>query len=129
VRRTAVSYIGAGGGYSSWTPRVVGQTSRSVGVTVTAATPGSAQADAASRPSGTIIVASLWQVYEKSSEMDIRRQALSSLANVRDNAGVDKLIDVARNEKNTELRRSAITYLSRSKDPRAIELLQEIINK
>jgi HEAT repeat protein len=129
VRRTAVSYIGVGGGYSSWTPRVVGQTSRSAGVTVLAATPGSAQADASSRPSGAVIAAALTQIYEKSGDMDIRRQALSSLANVRDNAGVDKLIDVARNEKNTELRRAAITYLSRSKDPRAIELLQEIINK
>ncbi|WP_298264950.1 HEAT repeat domain-containing protein [Gemmatimonas sp.] len=129
VRRTAVAYLGTGGGYSSWTPRVVGQTARRAGGTVLTATPGSAQADAVSRPAGSVIVSSLVQVYDTSREMEIRRQVLALLASVRDNAGTDKLISVARTEKNPELRRAAITYLTRSKDPRALELLQEIINK
>ena len=129
IRRTAVSYLADGGGYSSWTPRVVGQHAGSAGVTVLAPAPGSAQADAVSRPTGAVIVASLWQVYEKAGDMEIRRQALASLASVRDNAGIDKLIEVARNEKQPELRRAAVSALSRSKDPRALELLQEIINK
>lgn len=77
----------------------------------------------------TAIVRALWQVYEKTEELELRRQVLSSLSRVGDNAGTDKLIEVARTEKNPELRRVAISALSRSKDPRAIELLQEIINK
>lgn len=129
VRRTAVAYLGTGGGYSSWTPRVAAQTPRSGAVAVVAPASGTVRSDAVGRPSAGVIATALWQVYEKAGELDIRRQALISLANMRDNAGTDRLIDVARNEKNTELRRAAISYLSRSKDPRALELLQEIINK
>lgn len=129
IRRVAVSYLAVGGGSSSWTPRVVGQRAGNAGVTVLAPTSGSAQADAASRPTGAVIAASLWQVYEKAGDLEIRQQAISSLASLRDNAGIEKLIDVARNEKQPELRRFAINALSRSKDPRALELLQEIINK
>ncbi|GAB1344214.1 HEAT repeat domain-containing protein [Gemmatimonas sp.] len=103
------------------------------GLSVVVRTPGgrdSTPNSSASRSAEFASIAkALWQVWEKTDELEIRRQVLSSLARVGDNAGIDKLIDVARNEKNTELRRSAITYLSRSKDPRAIELLQEIINK
>jgi HEAT repeat protein len=116
VRRSAVLYLERLGGLS-----VVVRTSG--GRDSTPSTAASRSAEFA------LIAKSLWQVWEKTDELEIRRQVLSSLARVGDNAGIDKLIDVARNEKNTELRRSAISYLSRSKDPRAIELLQEIINK
>jgi HEAT repeat protein len=128
VRRVAVSYLASGGGYTNWTPRAVGQTSVSTTVSVRTSS-SSAQSDASARPSGPAIAASLMQVYEKAGDLDIRRQALSSLASLRDNAGIEQLITVARTEKNVELRRYAISVLSRSKDPRALELLQEIINK
>ena len=129
VRRSAVAYLGTGGGYSNWTPRAVAPTSRAGGMTVAAPSRGSSQSDAVSRPSGIVVAGALWQVYQKAGELEIRRQALVSLANMRDNAGTERLLDVARTEKNPELRRSAISFLSRSKDPRALELLQEIINK
>lgn len=48
---------------------------------------------------------------------------------MRENAGVEKMIDVARNEKNLQLRRDAVSMLSRMKDPRAMALLQEIIDR
>ncbi len=70
----------------------------------------------------------LMNVYDKVGDMDLKRQALSSLANVGD-AGVDRLLDIAKNEKNSELRRSAVSYLTRVKDPRALQLLQDIVNK
>jgi HEAT repeat protein len=75
------------------------------------------------------VATALSQVYDRVEEIELRQQALSSLVSLRDNAGIDKLLDVARNEKNAELRRTAVSYLSRTKDPRAIALLQEIINK
>ena len=128
VRRVAVSYLASGGGATSWTTRMTGQTSVNAAVSVRTSS-GSGQNDPSARPSGPAIAASLMRVYEKAGDMDIRRQALSSLASLRDNAGIDQLISVARNEKQLELRRYAISTLSRSKDPRALELLQEIINK
>lgn len=129
VRRVAVSYLASGGGYTNWTPRAVGQTSVSTTVSVRTSSSASSQNDPSARPSGAAIAASLLQVYEKAGDLDIRRQALSSLASQRDNAGIEQLISIARSEKHPELRRYAISVLSRSKDPRALELLQEIINK
>ena len=61
------------------------------------------------------------------SDIEIRKQAIGVLASLKDNTGVDKLLDVARNEKNLELRKQAVSYLTRTKDPRALQLLQEII--
>ena len=74
-------------------------------------------------------LAQLSTIYDKSPDLEIRRQVLSSLASMRDNAGIDKLIDVARNEKNFELRKTAVSMLTRTKDPRALALLQEIIDR
>lgn len=132
VRRAAVAYLGSssGGGYT-YTRKTSGQSySYSTSSSANAPTPPAPPAVPGTPPAPpTPAATSLWQVYEKSGEMELRRQALSMLGSLRDNAGVDKLIEVARKEKNAELRRMAITFLSRSKDPRALELLQEIINK
>jgi len=69
-------------------------------------------------------------IYDRASnDIEIRKQAIGVLASLKDNAGVDKLLDVARNEKNLELRKQAVSYLTRTKDPRAVALLQEIINR
>jgi HEAT repeat protein len=110
-------------------PRTVGS-SVTGSVTVMMPAPGlNAAADAASRPTGAMIAPMLAQIYDRVDELSLRRQALASLVALRDNAGIDKMLDVAKNEKNPELRRTAVSYLSRTKDPRAIALLQEIINK
>ena len=73
--------------------------------------------------------AQLAQIYDRGTELEIRKQVIGVLSTLRDNGGLEKLLDIARNEKNVELRKSAITYLSRTKDARALALLQEIINK
>jgi hypothetical protein len=73
--------------------------------------------------------AQLAQIYDRGTEVEIRKQVISVLGSLRDNGGIDKLLDIGRNEKNVELRKTAITYLTRSKDPRALTLLQEIIEK
>ena len=73
--------------------------------------------------------AQLAQIYDRGTELEIRKQVIGVLSALRDNGGIEKLLDIARNEKNVELRKSAITYLSRTKDARALALLQEIINK
>jgi hypothetical protein len=80
------------------------------------------------RESAAGAAAALSSIYDRVGDLDLKRLALSSLGGSGE-PGIDKLIDVARNEKNTELRRSAVSYLSRTKDPRALQLLQEIINK
>lgn len=114
ARRTAVSMLSSVG-FSSVRVTTGGQVS-SAGAGTNAA-------------SGANIVAQLTTIYDKSPDLEIRRQVLSSLGSMRDNAGIDKLIDVARNEKNLELRKAAVSMLTRTKDPRALALLQEIIDR
>ncbi len=117
IRRTAVSVIGSNSQWAS--VRVAGTLNGQ-----SAATTSTNSAAAMSKT-----VSQLSTVYEKSADVEIRRQVLSSLASLRENAGVEKLIDVARNEKNLELRKTAVSMLTRTKDPRAMALLQEIIDR
>jgi HEAT repeat protein/TolA-binding protein len=127
LRRSAISYLASGIGARGWASSV--STTRGVSV-VTNTQVGSGSSDqSANRPTSASVASALSQVYDRVEEIELRRQALSSLVSLRDNAGIDKLLDVAKNEKNPELRRSAVSYLSRTKDPRAIALLQDIINK
>lgn len=117
VRRTAVSVIGSN---SMWASARVAGTLTGLSVAMT-------NVNTAAALSTT--VSQLTTIYEKSPDIEIRRQVLSSLGSMRDNAGIDKLIDVARNEKNLELRKAAVSMLTRTKDPRALALLQEIIDR
>jgi HEAT repeat protein len=90
-------------------------------------------------PMMNVTGAQIASVYERTSEVEVKRQLLSALGQLgsrnRDGAGtpsangVDQLLEIARNEKNLELRKQAIAQLSRSKDPRALALLQEIIER
>ena len=73
--------------------------------------------------------AQLKQIYDRATDLEIRKQVLSVLSNMRDNAGLDQLLEIGRSEKNPELRKSIINYLGRSKDPRAIALILEILEK
>lgn len=124
LRRTAVSMISSSGRWGRINATFV------MASTPARADAGQYRAEAAKVDSAGSAAAmtALMTVYQKVEDLDLKRQALSSLASAGD-AGIDKLLDIARNEKNVELRRSAVSALSRTKDPRALQLLQEIINK
>lgn len=76
-----------------------------------------------------VTAAQLSSIYDRGTDLEVRKQIIGVLASIKDNGGLEKLLDVARNDKNAELRKQAIVYLTRSKDPRAVALLQEIINR
>ena len=44
-------------------------------------------------------------------------------------AAVDKLLDIAKNDKDPELRKKAIFWLGQSRDPRVQQFLIDLINK
>jgi HEAT repeat protein len=80
--------------------------------------------------SGALDVARLSEVYDKSSEFEFKEQVIFVLQQKgRNTAAVDKLIDIAKNDKNRELRSKAIFWLGQSRDPRVIKMLQDIILK
>lgn len=71
----------------------------------------------------------LGQLYDQSANGGVRRDVLLLLADLPAKAGVEKLMAVVRTEKNVSLRRVAVEQLVRTKDPRALALLEEILNR
>jgi hypothetical protein len=70
-------------------------------------------------------------VYDRLGERGLKRNAVSLLSRKAstDRAATDKLLDIARNETDVEVRKAAIIALSSSDDPRARELLLDILRR
>lgn len=74
--------------------------------------------------------AELYALYDDMSSVPLREKLIFAYSQrKRDPAAVDKLIDIARNDSNGELRRKAIFWLGQTQDPRAIEFLSELIGQ
>lgn len=72
----------------------------------------------------------LYTLYDRVDNRDMKKQLIAVYGQRRrDSLAVDQLITIARNEQDTELRGKAIFWLGQSRDPRAIEVLREIINR
>lgn len=70
-------------------------------------------------------------IYDNSNnDRELRGQVIFTLSQRRnDTAAVDKLLDIARRERDPELKKQALFWLGQSRDPRAAAILEEIINK
>jgi HEAT repeat protein len=80
--------------------------------------------------SGGVDVAKLGALYDKASEEEFKNQVIFVLSQKgRSPEAVDKLVDIAKNEKNHELRKQAIFWLGQSHDPRAMKALQDLISR
>jgi HEAT repeat protein len=77
-------------------------------------------------------VKDLAEVYDNSpNDRELREQVIFALSQQqrRDSTAIDKLVSIARTEKDAKLRQSALFWVGQSKDPRAASVLEEIINK
>lgn len=68
-------------------------------------------------------------LYDRMTDRDMREQLIFVYSQRNDRAAVDKLIQIVRTEKDRELRKKALFWLSQSRDPRAAEILGEILDK
>lgn len=68
-------------------------------------------------------------LYDKLTEQEMKEQLIFVYSQRREKEAFDKMLSIARTEKNTELRKKAIFWISQSQDPRAAQLLEEIINQ
>ncbi len=68
-------------------------------------------------------------LYDRFNDRAMKEQLILLYSQRREREAIDKLLDIARNEKDLELRKRAIFWLSNSKDPRVQQLLLEIITK
>jgi HEAT repeat protein len=79
---------------------------------------------------GSVDMAKLGALYDKAPEEEFKKQVIFVLSQRgKSPEAVDKLIDIAKNETNRNLRKEAIFWLGQSRDPRALKALQELINR
>ena len=68
-------------------------------------------------------------VIEDDPETDVKKKAVFALSQMHDEDAVPRLISLARTNKNPAVRKQAIFWLGQSKDPRALDFLEEILTK
>jgi HEAT repeat protein len=81
-----------------------------------------------SQEAGTVATAGLASVAnDDGAEASVRSDALFFLARQPKGEGVPALIRVVRESKSPKLRKDAIFFLSQSRDPRALELFEQLL--
>jgi HEAT repeat protein len=74
-------------------------------------------------------IASLGKFYDGVSARPLREEIINVLGDRKEPEATDKLIEIARNGTDPQVRRDAINALTRKKDPRTTKLLLELISK
>jgi len=65
---------------------------------------------------------------ESDPETEVKKRAVFALSQLPNGEGVPKLIEVARTNRNAEVRKQAMFWLGQSKDPRALEFFQQVLS-
>ncbi len=73
--------------------------------------------------------ASLVALYDPLTDQQLRAALISIYARTADKAATEKLVWIARNEQNSQLKRRAINALSRNSDPAIRQTLQDIVER
>jgi len=75
-------------------------------------------------------LAPLYESFESfSGEPSMQEQMLYVYAQRRETEATDKLLQIAKTEKNPELRRKAVAWLAQRKDPRVKQFLLDLISQ
>jgi HEAT repeat protein len=70
------------------------------------------------------------QLYDKMTDSEIKEQLIFVLSQRnRDGKALEKLMDIAKSDKDKELRGKAVFWLGQSRDPRAVKFLEDLITK
>jgi TolA-binding protein len=74
-------------------------------------------------------VADLVRLYDSMKDREMREQLIFVYSQRREDAALDKLFAIAKNDPDRELRKKAIFWIGQSRSPRAAQFLQELINQ
>jgi TolA-binding protein/HEAT repeat protein len=74
-------------------------------------------------------VADLVRLYDSMKDRDMREQLIFVYSQRREDAALDKLFDIGKNDPDRELRKKAIFWIGQSRSPRAADYLQQLINQ
>jgi HEAT repeat protein len=77
-----------------------------------------------------VAISEISKLYDRMGDSEMREQVIFVLSQRQhDPAAMDKLFDIAKNEKDPELRKKAIFWLGQSRDPRVQQFLIDLINR
>lgn len=77
-----------------------------------------------------VSIQELASLYDRMTDTQMKEAIIFSLSQRQtDRAAIDKMFDIAKNEKDPELRKKAIFWLGQSRDPRVQQFLMDLINK
>ena len=77
-----------------------------------------------------VSIQELAALYDRMGDTEMKESIIFTLSQRQsDRAAVDKLFDIAKNEKDADLRKKAIFWLGQSRDPRVQQFLVDLINK
>jgi HEAT repeat protein len=77
-----------------------------------------------------VAISELSALYNRMGDAEMKEAIIFGLSQRQsDRAAIDKLFDIAKNEKDGELRKKAIFWLGQSRDPRVQQFLIDLINK
>jgi HEAT repeat protein len=79
--------------------------------------------------SGNVDARVLGQMYDDTDDTEMKGIILFTLTRVDSDAAFEKMLDIARNEEDPELREQAVFWIGQSGDPRAQDVLLEILNQ
>jgi len=74
-------------------------------------------------------VSRLANVYSRTREPEIKEHLIFVLSQRRETASIDKLMDIARNDPDREMRKKAMFWLGQSRDARVAAFLADMINR
>ncbi|MGH7529083.1 MAG: HEAT repeat domain-containing protein, partial [Gemmatimonadales bacterium] len=77
----------------------------------------------------SVDIADLVRLYDRTQDPEMREQLVFVYSQRREGPALDKLFAIARSDPNPELRKKAIFWIGQSRDPRAAQFLQELINQ
>src|SRR2546423_285070 len=77
-----------------------------------------------------VAVSELARLYDRMSDTEMKEAIIFGLSQRQsDRAAIDKMFDIAKNEKDPDLRKKAIFWLGQSHDPRVQQFLIDLINR
>ena len=77
----------------------------------------------------SVDVADLVRLYDSMSDREMKEQLIFVYSQRREEAALDKLFQIGKNDPDRELRKKAIFWIGQSRSPRAAQYLQDLINQ
>jgi len=77
----------------------------------------------------SVDIADLVRLYDSMNDREMKEQLIFVYSQRREEAALDKLFQIGRNDPDRELRKKAIFWIGQSRSPRAAQYLQDLINQ